>query len=224
MDSNQSRLARQTLSLLEERLNKLQLLIHGTESDDSSARDTSPATTVTVRLQAVDKALNKLEQESTSIKELLRLRECCSSYLLVFKLNQYLDKNQRTDLDIVDKHRVDQGHESVAAALVLSHTSQFQSTASQLRSVQDAPVPDSSSSTHVIAQVPRMKQALARAERQEQQMSELRAQSAAIISRWHQVGVLGVGELVSEWDDRLMDAERSIRQAQARRKREVEAV
>ncbi|TKX20799.1 hypothetical protein C1H76_7187 [Elsinoe australis] len=207
MDSNHSRLARQTLSLLEERLKKLQLLIHGTESDDSSARDTSPATTVTVRLQAVDKALNKLEQESTSIKELLRLH-----------------KNQRADLDIVDEHRVDQDDESVAAALVLSHTSQFQSTASQLRSVQDAPVPDSSSSTHVIAQVPRMKQALARAERQEQQMSELRAQSAAIISRWHQVGVLGVGELVSEWDDRLRDAERSIRQAQARRKREVEAV
>ncbi|PNS18034.1 hypothetical protein CAC42_3993 [Sphaceloma murrayae] len=201
--TDQPQLAIQTLNLLEERLSKLQLIVHG-DGPEEDARDTSSAYPITVRLQSVERALSKLESTSSSIAQLLRLH-----------------KNQRTDLDISRKHGHEAQPKSVAATVVLAHASQLTSTTSQLRSIQDAPVPDSIGSVHVVAQVPRMIQAQDRAESQRQQMNELRARSAEIVARWHRIGVLGVGEVISEWDERLTDAERDIRQAAARRRREA---
>ncbi|KAF2224220.1 hypothetical protein BDZ85DRAFT_260592 [Elsinoe ampelina] len=204
MATDQAQSAKQTLSLLEERLDKLQLLLHGDGAADE-ARDTSYPSSVTTRLQSLDKALRKLESESSSIKELLRLH-----------------KSQRRAFDHEAESNINLGDESVAATLVLSHAAQLNTTTSNLRSIHDAAIPEASSSVHIIAQTPRMQRALVRTEAQNKHLSDLRTRSAELVSRWHQVGVLGVGEVISEWDERLTDAERSIRQQCARRKREVE--
>ncbi|KAG8625163.1 hypothetical protein KVT40_006914 [Elsinoe batatas] len=204
MATNQAQLAKQTLSLLEERLDKLQLLLHGDGVADE-ARDTSYSSSVTTRLQSLDKALRKLESDSSSIKELLRLH-----------------KSQRRAFDHEAENHVNPGGESVAATLVLSHAAQLNTTTSSLRSIHDVVIPEASSSVHILAQTPRMQRAIVRAEAQNKHMSDVRTRSAELVSRWHQVGVLGVGEVISEWDERLTDAERSLRQRHARMRRDVE--
>lgn len=59
---------------------------------------------------------------------------------------------------------------------------------------------------------------------QEEQIVELRARSAAVVERWYATGIMGMGECWSDWEGRLMDVERVVRQEQGRRKREKDAV
>jgi len=90
--------------------------------------------------------------------------------------------------------------------------------------MQSVPVTDASSSVKMIAELPRIKAALDTAFRQEREVSELRARSAAVVERWQNVGVQGLGATLSEWEGRMTDAERSVRQAQVRRQRELDVV
>jgi len=110
------------------------------------------------------------------------------------------------------------------ATLVMSHAPSYQAAASQLTSLNDLPIPDASVSTNLISLEPRIREMSAKGAIQEQQVEELQTRSASVVARWHEVGILGMGECWSEWESRLTATEQVIRREQATRKREQEAL
>lgn len=110
------------------------------------------------------------------------------------------------------------------SALVLAHMPSYHTTAAQLTSLNDLPVPDASSSSALLSLEPRIQSLRERQQRQEKVISQLRQQSVALIGRWYEVGIVSMGDCWSEWDSRLMETERTVRRAEGRKKREEEAV
>lgn len=109
------------------------------------------------------------------------------------------------------------------AALVLAHTPSYHTTAAQLTSLNDLPVPDSSFPAALIAQEPRIQRARERQEIQAQKIAHLRQQSVAFIGRWYELGMVAMGDCWGEWEARLLDTERTVRRAEATKRREDEA-
>lgn len=114
--------------------------------------------------------------------------------------------------------------EPALAALVLAHTPSFHTTAAQLTSLVDLPVPDSLSSATLLSLSPRIQKARERQEEQAKAIAEMRQRSVALIGRWYETGIVNMGDCWNEWEGRLMDMERTVTQAEARKKREDEAV
>jgi len=114
-------------------------------------------------------------------------------------------------------------NEQALASLVLSHTPSYHATTSRLTSLNDLPIPDASLSANLITLIPRLERARDVGKRQEREVAKLEEQSSMAVGRWHEVGVVGMGECWSEWETRLTGAELAIRREQARRKREGEA-
>jgi len=114
--------------------------------------------------------------------------------------------------------------ESTLAALVMSHAPSYHGAASELTSLNDLPIPDVSGSTNLIALEFRMRELSSKGAIQEQQVENLRIRSANVVARWHEVGVLDMGECWSEWEGRLTATEQLIKREQAARKREQEAL
>lgn len=106
--------------------------------------------------------------------------------------------------------------------MVLAHTPSYHTTAAQLTSLNDLPVPDSSSSASLIALESRIQRAAARQEQQVRVINRLREQSVAVIGHWYESGIVAMGDCWNEWDARLMDTERTVRQAEARKRRQEE--
>ena len=61
-------------------------------------------------------------------------------------------------------------------------------------------------------------------ESQAKEVAELRLKSAAVIQRWYELGVLGGGECWTEWERRVMNAEKIIRREEIHRARDMEAM
>lgn len=49
-------------------------------------------------------------------------------------------------------------------------------------------------------------------ESQAKEMAELRSRSASIIQRWYELGVLGGGQSWTEWEGRVANVEKVVRQ------------
>ena len=114
--------------------------------------------------------------------------------------------------------------DAALTALVLAHTPSYHTTAAQLTSLNDLPVPDSSSLATLLTLEPRLQKVAQRQEQQERTIAELREQSVAVVGRWYELGIVAMDDCWSEWEARLMDTERNVRRAEARKKREEEAV
>lgn len=114
--------------------------------------------------------------------------------------------------------------ESTLISSVLSHTPAYHGTSSRLTSLNDLPVPDASSSAALVSLLPRIHAARQRQAGLESQIDELRAQSARVIERWYELGIVGMGECWCDWEGRLREVEQSVRREEGRRRREAEAV
>ena len=53
------------------------------------------------------------------------------------------------------------------------------------------------------------------------EMKELRARSARVVERWHELGVLGEGQCWAEWEGRLGMVEKGVRRREAEGAQEV---
>lgn len=106
------------------------------------------------------------------------------------------------------------------ASLVISHAPSYQSTASRLTSLNDVPIPDASLSATLMSISPRLDKLSSTALKQELDVAELQNRSAAVLERWYEVGVVGMGDCWSEWEERLVGSEIAIRREEARRARE----
>ncbi|KAF2153009.1 hypothetical protein K461DRAFT_132844 [Myriangium duriaei CBS 260.36] len=205
-------LARQTLKNLDDRLHRLNLVIYGDIDPDDESREVQtqvPPANVANRVESLEKALDVFESQSNSLQELLRLNKQWAALA-----------PPNADTDYV----VNAGDEQHAATVILSHASQYNSVASRLRSIQDVPLADASACVDAISQIPKMEVAAKRAQQHQLEIEELRKRSAEVVGRWHSVGVLSLNGALGEWEDRLMNAERTVRQAQARRRQEIEDV
>lgn len=114
--------------------------------------------------------------------------------------------------------------DSALSSLVLSHTPSYHATAARLTSLNDLPVPNASSSVSLITIEPRIQTATERQERQQAELGEIRQRSVEIISRWYELGIVGMGDCWSEWESRLMTAEAQVRRAEVKKKRDMEGL
>lgn len=60
-------------------------------------------------------------------------------------------------------------------------------------------------------------------ESQAKEIAELRSRSASVIQRWYELGVLGGGQCWTEWESRVANVEKVVRQEEMHRAKEIES-
>lgn len=135
-------------------------------------------------------------------------------------------ENQHPDLwdEPTTSEEIGRVPDPALAALVLAHMPSYHHTAAQLTSLSDLPIPDTSPSAGLLSLEPRITRAMERQEQQAKVMADMRQASLALLGRWYELGIVAMGDCWNEWDARLMDAERIVAQAEARKRRDDEAV
>ena len=106
------------------------------------------------------------------------------------------------------------------AAVVLAAAASFHAAASQLSSVADTPVPAASASAGLVALLPRLQRAQVVQAAQQRRAAELRARSARVLEQWFLLGVDGVNQCFTEWDERTFAVDRTLSRAIAAAARE----
>jgi hypothetical protein len=109
---------------------------------------------------------------------------------------------------------------SVLISIVLAHSSAYPETASRLSSLKDLPIPPAASSAQLADLQPRIDVVMKQQEQLERELEELRRRSAAVVERWVRVGVVGLGEVWAEWEERIKRVERDVARAERARERE----
>lgn len=106
--------------------------------------------------------------------------------------------------------------------MVLATAPAFQETISQLRSLSDLDLADdhASSSVSLVHLQPRLARAAQLQDLQERDILQLRKRSAAVLKSWYEVGILGQGECLVDWEERLRDVEKKVRQRERARERD----
>ncbi|KAI5244807.1 hypothetical protein E4T42_07009 [Aureobasidium subglaciale] len=200
--------ASQTLHSLEQRLQRVHFLLHGTSPTPDSAKtptDTSTNQSIASRLQALQSSFNSVLNNSKSARHLVALREP----RLLYYTNPTQSQHQHDAPDMT---------QDALTALVLSHAPSYQATAARLTSLQDLPVPDPSASAALIHVYPRLQRAANRQEDQQNTIAQLRRQSLALLARWYDLGIITMDDCWTEWEARLMHQEKLVRRAEADKK------
>ncbi|GAB7357321.1 hypothetical protein MBLNU459_g8281t1 [Dothideomycetes sp. NU459] len=206
--------ALEMLQSLEQRLRRIDFLLHGDNQDtlsgtlsgDAAVPPSDSSRSIASRLQSIEQSLQAVVAQSKAAAELLRLQ------------NKHPDVWEDST---APTHPVDMS-DSALTTLVLSHIPSYHTTAARLTSLSDLPVPNASSSASLIALKPRVQNALQRQEQQQQMVSELRQRSVEAIGRWYELGIVSMGDCWSEWETRLLSAESQVRRAEGRMKRDNE--
>ena len=85
--------------------------------------------------------------------------------------------------------------------------------------MNDLPIPDAGASAMLIELQPRLAELARRQEEQAKSISGLRVQTAKVLQRWYEVGLVADGECWAEWEGRLEDVEREVRRGEVVRER-----
>ncbi|KAI9698559.1 MAG: hypothetical protein M1820_007449 [Bogoriella megaspora] len=192
----------ETLELLEARLQRLEYTITG--NAHPAPRTLPHASTITTRLERLEKQLQNLATKSSSVAELLRLQAHDPTLFSPSTTNSPPSSLSPSQL----------------SALILSSAPLFSETTSRLTSLSDLPVPSTSSLASLITLQPRITKAARRQAEQQREIAELRARTASVLERWYEIGVLGVGEQWVGWQERLEKVERGVRRVEGVRARE----
>lgn len=104
---------------------------------------------------------------------------------------------------------------------VLAHQATYTSTSAQLQTLQTLQIPPAQHSAALIEQEPRIVVLGERQDRLEREIDALRARSAQMLEWWIRTGVVGIGEVVEDWEARVVDCDRAMRRIQ-RQKHEEE--
>ena len=109
-------------------------------------------------------------------------------------------------------------------SIIKSCATLFPTTASRLTSIQDLPIPSAESSTSLVALHPRLAKVELLQDFQSQEITNLRLRTASVLQRWYEVGILAYGECWTEWDERLMEIEKTLRREEGSRARDAAAI
>lgn len=216
MDHAGYQAASDTLVLLEERLRRVQYILHGDllQTDTIKEPSTSEPTRqppASERLRRLERNLASLASKSPTVSEILDLQ---SQHPSLFHPSPHQSQQQKPDLSTPS-----------LAALILAHSHLFQSSSTHLQTLQSQnTIPDSAAFAKLTALQPRIDQIRTRQDEQAREFAELRARSARVVEKWFEGGVLGMGEKWAEWEERLRECEILVRRREAREKREREGI
>ena len=109
---------------------------------------------------------------------------------------------------------------SSQASVVLAHATLFPETASRLSSLQSLQIPSAEQSAKLSDIAPRIAHARRTQDEFEQEIQELRQRSARCLEWWVKNGIVGMGDMWEEWEDRVKLAERRISRLERHQKEE----
>ncbi|RMY23833.1 hypothetical protein D0865_16447 [Hortaea werneckii] len=201
--------AADTLALLEERIRRIDHLLHGHTTLPSSLHEKdpdSPPTSATARLRKLERSLISLLDRSPSAQQAIALQKSHP---------QLFSSNPTTPTDLPT---------STLATLVLAHTHLYTNLSTQLTQLQSTPLPDSTPLTHLIALRPRINALQTKQHDQAQELADLRSRSAQAVEKWYTTGVMEIGEHWADWEERVREVEILVRRREAARRREEEGV
>ncbi|KAI0425659.1 hypothetical protein F5Y09DRAFT_93825 [Xylaria sp. FL1042] len=183
-----------TISLLEVRLLRIEHLLYGSS--------TSQSTTSVIRsLQELEHRFSKLLQHIRVYGELLKL----------YKSNPTLFQSPPPSQPPPELSS------EALRAIVLSAASSYPATASALTAIADTPVPDPAHSAGLAALLPRMKGIEATQLAQAAEIAELRARSEAAIRRWYTHDVMRYSDFVAGVEGCIERVERATRRVERTR-------
>ena len=146
----------QTLSLLEERLKRIDFLVNGSRVQDEDSAAPAAKGSAAVRLHNLGRALSALSTKSHAVSSILALQK------------QHPDLfNPSTNPSTLAP--------SALASLTLAHSNLYQLLSSRLPQLQDTPVPDSSAAAKLIDLRPRIESVRAKQTAQLREVAEVRA-------------------------------------------------
>ena len=105
--------------------------------------------------------------------------------------------------------------ESEKLATIISCATLYSTTASQLTSIKDLPVPVSEMFACLISLHPRLARIEALQNSEAQEITGLKLRTASVLQRWYEIRILAGGECWTEWEDKIVQVERSVRKEEA---------
>ncbi|KAI1171306.1 hypothetical protein F4777DRAFT_65173 [Nemania sp. FL0916] len=183
-----------TISLLEERLLRLEHVLYGSSAPQ-------PTTAVTRGLHDLEHRFSKLLQHIRVYDELLKLYK---SNPTLFHPPPASQPPPELSLESL-------------RAIVLSAASSYPQTASALTAISDTPIPDPAQSAALAALLPRMKGIETTQLAQAAEIAELRARSEVAVRQWYKHDVMGYSNFVADVEDRIERVERGVRRVEKAR-------
>lgn len=213
MESTSYRTASDTLALLEERLRRVDYILHGDNPQNSAANTTTPdkankpTPSASERLRKLERNLATLTTKSSTVSSILDFQ---SHHPNLFTPTP-------TSQPTIPPPSL--------AALILAHANLLQTTSSSLQTLASQnTIPDPAVLAKLIALQPQLERMQTKQAEQAREVAELRARSARVVEQWYEEGVLGMGEKWAGWEERLREGEILVRRREAREKREKEGV
>lgn len=211
MESTNYQTASDTLALLEERLLRIDYIIHGDSSSRSTPSDSNtnrPTLSATERLRKLERNLASLTTKSSTVSDVLALQR---QHPTIFQ-----PQTTNTVPPLVPP---------ALAALILAHAPLFQQSSTALQTLQSqSSIPDPGTLAKLVASQPRLDRVRAKQDEQAREFAELRVRSARVVEKWYEDGVLRMGEKWAGWEERLRESEILVRRVEARERREREGL
>lgn len=101
--------------------------------------------------------------------------------------------------------------------MVLSHATLYPETASRLSSLQNLQIPSAEQSARLNDLSSSISESRQQQDKLDKDVQDLRQRSARCLEWWVRVGVVGMGDLWEEWEDRMLDIERRVAQFERRK-------
>ncbi|KAI0138333.1 nuclear distribution protein [Pestalotiopsis sp. NC0098] len=180
-----------TISYLESRLGRLEHLLNGR----TSAIVKKPAIP---SLQQLEHRFEKLRQQVRTYDELLRIYNAHPTLFVAPSTGAAPESLPPAAL----------------AQMVLASSTMYPSTASQLTSIKDTPIPDPSLTANLVTLVPRMKAIEATQKAQSAEVADLRRRSEQLVRNYYEQSVVGYGNRLAGAEKRVERVERAVKQAE----------
>ncbi|KAF2215434.1 hypothetical protein CERZMDRAFT_36218 [Cercospora zeae-maydis SCOH1-5] len=196
--------ASDTLSMLEQRLQRIDYAING---DRPQPHEDQPPPTLSAaaRLRHLERTLKALSTKSHAVADVLQIHKLCPEL--------FHPADEKTVPSTL--------HPAALAQLILAHEAMYKSTSAQLQTLQDnSTIADPAPLVNLIGLEPRLERIEAKQTEQAREFAELRLRSTRLLENWYKVGVLEMGEKWTDWEERLRDCEILVRRKEAAKKRE----
>ncbi|KAI0476196.1 hypothetical protein GGR56DRAFT_674683 [Xylariaceae sp. FL0804] len=194
MDSTLDATTSSTVSMLEERIYRIEHVLYGHTAPQ-------PDASATRSLHELEHRFSKLLQHIRVYGELLRLYKSLPS---LFQPPPSSEPPSELSLDAL-------------RTLVLASAPSYPATASALTAISDTPIPDPAQSASLVGLLPRMRGIEATQLAQAAEVAELRSRTEAVIHHWLEWDVMRRSDLMAATEGRIERVERRIRQVERSR-------
>lgn len=215
--------AGETLTALEDRLSRLDLLLSGrtggNDPDATTDEDTRP---VAARLDRIEKRMAAMCAQSESIAKLLQLRRFRMPVQSITgeRCSKLADSRSS---DLIDAGPT-KGEDDVPAAtklpIVVASASVISTTSSQLDAIRESPMPPAVPLASLASLQSRLSHANATQEQQLEAIEWLRHRTSLVLEQWYAESILRDGDQWVDWEQRLARTEQAVRRREATTARE----